>query len=42
MSDPLADSVPEIMVALDTLEPSAAKIFLGMYLERGVEATVDR
>ncbi|ESA36756.1 helix-turn-helix protein [Leptolyngbya sp. Heron Island J] len=42
VSDPLADSVPEIIVALETLEPSAASIFLSMYLERGAEATIDR
>lgn len=42
VSDPLADSVPEIIIALETLEPSAANIFVSMYLERGAEAAAER
>ncbi|MBT9316966.1 helix-turn-helix domain-containing protein [Leptothoe spongobia] len=42
VSDPLADSVPEIIIALETLEPSAASIFVSMYLERGAEAAAER
>ncbi len=38
VSDPLADSVPEIIVALETLEPSAASIFVNMYLGRNSNA----
>ncbi len=34
VSDPLADSIPEIVNALDVLEPSAAQIFLQMYIQR--------
>ncbi|NEP17259.1 MAG: helix-turn-helix transcriptional regulator [Leptolyngbya sp. SIO4C1] len=35
VSDPLADSVPAIMTALETLEPSAARNFINLYLDRG-------
>ncbi|MEM8807085.1 MAG: helix-turn-helix transcriptional regulator [Cyanobacteria bacterium P01_D01_bin.44] len=35
VSDPLADSVPAIMIALEALEPSAARNFLNLYLDRG-------
>ena len=35
VSDPLADSVPAIMIALEALEPSAASNFLNLYLGRG-------
>jgi transcriptional regulator with XRE-family HTH domain len=38
VSDPLADSVPEIMNALETLEPPAASIFLNLYLGRAAAA----
>lgn len=34
VSDPLADSIPEIINALDVLEPSAAQIFLQLYIQR--------
>ncbi len=34
VSDPLADSIPEIINALDELEPSAAQIFLQLYIQR--------
>ncbi|MEM6451630.1 MAG: helix-turn-helix transcriptional regulator [Cyanobacteria bacterium P01_D01_bin.105] len=34
VSDPLADSVPEIINALEELEPSAAQIFLQLYIQR--------
>jgi transcriptional regulator with XRE-family HTH domain len=34
VSDPLADSIPEIVTALDVLEPSAAQIFLQLYIQR--------
>lgn len=34
VSDPLADSIPEIVNALDALEPSAAQIFLQLYIQR--------
>ncbi|MGI8934869.1 helix-turn-helix transcriptional regulator [Leptolyngbya sp. BC1307] len=36
VSDPLADSIPDIINALDVLEPSAAQIFLQMYIQRNV------
>ena len=41
VSDPLADSVPEIIKALDSLEPSAANVFLNMYLERTARVTIE-
>ena len=41
VSDPLADSVPEIIKALDSLEPSAANVFLNMYLERTSRVTTE-
>lgn len=31
--DPLADSIPEILVALETLNLTAAYVFLSMYLQ---------
>ncbi|MEL6814981.1 MAG: hypothetical protein AAFP03_09225 [Cyanobacteria bacterium J06598_3] len=34
VSDPLADSIPEIINALEELEPSAAQIFLQLYIQR--------
>ena len=34
VSDPLADSIPDIITALETLEPSAAQIFLQLYIQR--------
>ncbi|NJM97838.1 MAG: helix-turn-helix transcriptional regulator [Phormidesmis sp. RL_2_1] len=34
VSDPLADSIPEIMNALEELEPPAAQIFLQLYIQR--------
>jgi len=34
VSDPLADSIPDIITALDTLEPTAAQIFLQRYIDR--------
>ena len=34
VSDPLADSIPDIVTALDRLEPSAAQIFLQLYIQR--------
>ena len=34
VSDPLADSIPDIITALETSEPSAAQIFLQLYIER--------
>lgn len=36
VSDPLADSIPDIINALDVLEPAAAQIFLQMYIQRNV------
>ena len=41
VTDPLADSIPEIITALETIEPPAASIFLDMYLERGAEAEAE-
>lgn len=34
VSDPLADSIPEIINALEVLEPAAVPIFLQMYIQR--------
>ncbi|MBE9075956.1 helix-turn-helix transcriptional regulator [Romeria aff. gracilis LEGE 07310] len=34
VSDPLADSIPEVINALEVLEPTAAHNFLQLYLER--------
>ncbi len=34
VSDPLADSIPDIITALEELEPAAAQIFLQRYIER--------
>lgn len=33
VSDPLADSIPEIINALEVLEPAAVPIFLQMYIQ---------